>query len=110
MVLACSSTCGKKNDENKIKSQKHPVTNDAACGPWCGRLYRFFHLDLVDFDAEKLVFEVVVAGKLVSIFYVLALWNFSEHACLPTGERLESPAQLAVLCRTKDTVQSAAAA
>lgn len=54
--------------------------------------YRFFHLDLVDFDPEQLVFKVIVARKLVSIFHVFALWSFGEHACFPTSERLESSA------------------
>lgn len=76
---------------------KNTVTNNPSGELRGDSFHRFFHLDLVDLDPEKLVFEVVVAGKLVSILHVFALWDFSEYACFPTSERLESPTQFAVL-------------
>ena len=50
------------------------------------RLYRFFHLDLVDLDPEELMFEVIVAGELVAVLHVFALGEFGEDSSLPTGQ------------------------
>lgn len=61
--------------------------------------YRLFHLNLVYFDPEQLVFEVIVAGKLVPIFHVFAFGEFGEHSCFSTCKRLQCPTQFAVLCK-----------
>jgi hypothetical protein len=36
-------------------------------------LLRLLHLNLINLDAEQLVFEFFVARKLVSVFYIFAL-------------------------------------
>lgn len=38
-----------------------------------GVTYRLLHLNLVDFDAEKLVLEILIKCELVTIFYVFTL-------------------------------------
>lgn len=63
-----------------------------------GLSYSFFHLDLVDLNPEELVFEIIIARKLVSIFYVFAFWGFGENSCFPTGQGLQSTPQFTVLC------------
>lgn len=52
----------------------------------CQQQYRFFHLDLVYFDPEELVFEVVVAGELVPVLYIFAFWDFGKDSCFSTSE------------------------
>lgn len=47
-------------------------------------MYRLFHLDLVDLDPEELVFEVIIAGELVTVLHVFALGRFGEHTGLST--------------------------
>lgn len=59
--------------------------------------YRFFHLDLIDFNSKELVLEIVVAEKLVSIFHVFALGGFGENSCLAARQGLECPPQFTVL-------------
>lgn len=58
---------------------------------------RLFHLDLVNFDPEEFVFEVVVAWKLVAVLHVFTFWDLGEHTSFPAGERLQSAPQLVVL-------------
>lgn len=65
--------------------------------------HRFFHLDLVDFDPEELVFEVIVARELVPVLHVFAFGDLVEDARFPASQRLQSPAQFAVLCGAKRT-------
>lgn len=48
-------------------------------------LYRLLHLDLVDFYPEELVFEVVIARKLVPVLHIFAFWDFGEDACFSTS-------------------------
>ena len=67
------------------------------------QLYRFFHLDLVDFDPEELVFEVIVARKLVPVLHVFAFGDFGENTCFSTGEGLQSPTQFTILCKPTGT-------
>lgn len=62
------------------------------------KIYRFFHLDLVDLDPEEFVFEVIVTRELVSVLHVFALGDFVDDARLATCQRLQGPPQLAVLC------------
>lgn len=48
--------------------------------------YRFFHLDLVDFNPEEFVFEIIITRELVSILHVFTLWDFGKDTRLPTGQ------------------------
>ena len=48
--------------------------------------YRFFHLDLVYFDPEELVSEVIIARKLVPILHIFAFWDFGDDTCFPTSK------------------------
>ncbi len=45
--------------------------------------YRLPELDLVDFDATQLVFEVLVELEGVCVGNLLALGRLQEHSCLP---------------------------
>ncbi len=65
----------------------------------CAGQYRFFHLDLVDFNPEKFVFEIIITKNFVSILHFFTLWDFGKNTGLPTGQRLQSPPQLTVLCK-----------
>lgn len=97
VVLACSSTWKKTIGLKKITTRvKGPWGEDPR---W--NSYRLFHLDLVYFDPEELVFKVIIARKLVSVLYVFAFWDFGEYTCFSAGEWLQSPAQLTVLCEEK---------
>lgn len=93
VVLACSSTW---NQITWFKQKSQCSEQQGNTGTDTNRL---FHLDLVYFDPEELVSEVVVAWKLVAVLHVFAFWDFGEHARFSAGERLQSASQLAVLCK-----------
>ena len=60
--------------------------------------YRLFHLDLVDLDAEQLVFEVLVEVEAVSVLHVFPPGVLVEDTGLSTCQRLERTLQLPLLC------------
>lgn len=60
--------------------------------------YRFFHLDLVDLDAEQFVFEIIVEIEAVSILHVFPSRILVEDACFPAGQGLQRTPELPLLC------------
>lgn len=95
VVLACSSTYEGQQTRMRPRGQQHNSNQNDRCA----RQYRFFHLDLVDFNPEEFVFEVIITWELVSIFYIFTLWDFGKDTRFPAGQRLQSPPQLTVLCK-----------
>lgn len=60
--------------------------------------YCFLHLDLVDFDAEEFVFEVVVEVEAVSVLHVFPSGVLVEDAGFSAGQGLQRTPELALLC------------
>lgn len=60
--------------------------------------YRFLHLDLVDLDAEELVFKVIVEIEAVAILHIFPSRVLVEHTCFSTGQGLQGTPELSVLC------------
>lgn len=95
VVLACSSTYEVQRHE-----AERPITfAQQQSNDRYARQYRFFHLDLVDFNPEEFVFEIIITRELISILHVFTLWGFGKDTCLPAGQWLQSPPQLTVLCK-----------
>lgn len=66
-------------------------------------IYRFLHLDLVDFYAEQFVFKIIVEIETISIFHVFPSRVLVEDACFSTGQGLQSAPELFLLCcRTRE--------
>ena len=64
----------------------------------CWYFYRFFHLDLVDLDAEQLVFKISVEIETVSILHVFPSRVLVEDARFSAGEGLKCSPELSLLC------------
>jgi len=60
---------------------------------------RFFQLDGVDLDPCEGMFQGVVERKCVRRIDLFSLGSLVQDADLATGERLQSPFQLFLLCR-----------
>lgn len=59
--------------------------------------HRLLHLNLVDFDAEKFMLEVVVEVEVVSVLHVFPSGIFIKYASFPTCQGLQRASQLTLL-------------
>jgi len=50
------------------------------------RSYRFFHLYLVDFDAEELMPEIIVEDEVITIVNILPLHRITTHQNINTKQ------------------------
>lgn len=66
---------------------------------WTGtrETYRLLHLNLIDFNAEQLMFEVVVEVEAVSVLYVFPSGIFIKNASFPACQGLQCAFQLTLL-------------
>lgn len=64
--------------------------------------YRFFHLDLIDLDAEQLVLKFIVEIEPVSVLHIFATRVLVEDAGFSTCQRLQRTPELPVLCMGQD--------
>lgn len=64
----------------------------------CSYFYRFFHLNLIDFDAKQLVFKIVVEIETVSVLHIFPSRILVKDTCFPTGQGLQGTAELSLLC------------
>lgn len=60
--------------------------------------YRFFHLNLVDLDAEQFVFKIHVEVEAISVFHVFPSRVLVEDSGFPAGQGLQCALQLSLLC------------
>lgn len=59
--------------------------------------YRFFHLDLIDLDAEQLVLKFVVEIESISVLHVFATRVLVEDTGFSAGQGLQRTPELSVL-------------
>lgn len=74
------------------------VEEDDENTEMCHHFYRFLHLDLIDLDAEQLVFKIIVEIKTISILHVFPTRILVEDACFSTGQGLQCTSELSFLC------------
>ena len=104
-MLTCSSTCegnmGKcaqvEEEECVMKGRKKDI---------CECFYRLLHLDLVDLDAEQLVFKIIVGIKAVSVLHVFPSGVLVKDSCFPAGQGLQRTLELSLLCARQDKCQT----
>lgn len=60
--------------------------------------YRFLHLDLIDLDAEQLVFKIIVEIEPVSVLNIFPTGVLVEDAGFSAGQGLQRTPELSVLC------------
>lgn len=80
VVLACSSTCSdtKTSGVHCRHPRWRPHEHETK------KLYRLFHLDLINFDAEQPVFEFVIAGELITVLHIFAFGDFGQDTRFAT--------------------------
>lgn len=91
----------KKKSVNK-KNNKKVLGTTATLGTesgqeLSGKTHRLLHLNLVDFNAEEFMSEVVIEVEAVSVLHVFASGVFIKYAGFPTCQGLQRASQLALL-------------